>query len=515
MSNVFATLAHSQPDKIALIEDRAGNVRSRTYAELESRTNQLARVLGDHGVGPGDRMVWCGRNSMSVVEALVAAEKIGATAVPLNYRLTDEESAYIIGHCDATAAFADAEFAGRFDRIGPDLPSLRTVFVADGEPIADQVRADDLLSAASDSPLPEPVAGGATIIYTSGTTGRPKGAYRSNEDDSDSYSALLEMIGYRNDDVHVTTGPIYHSGPGAFLWIALAYGQTVVLQRNFDPEDWLRLVDTYRCTNTFSAPTPIRSICNLPAAVKDGYDRSSMRTMIANAAPWPFALKEQYVRDFPPESLWEVYGSTELGVNTVLAPEAQMRKPGSCGLPAPSVEIRLYDDKGELVEGTGPEAAGELYVRSGSTFTDYYKQHDKFEEDQRDGFQTVGDVAYRDDEGYYYICDRKKDMIISGGMNIYPAEIEAALEAHVDVYEAAVFGIPSDDWGESVHAVVVLRSGAAVDRAALEAHLRSRLAGYKVPRSFEWADELPKTGSGKILKRELRAPHWAGQSTNI
>ena len=190
-------------------------------------------------------------------------------------------------------------------------------------------------------------------------------------------------------------------------------------------------------------------ICNLPDEVKAKYDRSSIRIMIANAAPWSFALKQQYVRDFPPESLFEVYGSTELGVNTVLRPEDQLRKPGSCGKESPLVEIRLYDDDGNIVTGTGPEATGEVYVRSPSVFADYYKQHDKFEEDRRDGFQTVGDIAYRDDEGFLYICDRKKDMIISGGMNIYPAEIESALEAHPDIYEAAVFGIPSDDWGET------------------------------------------------------------------
>ena len=213
------------------------------------------------------------------------------------------------------------------------------------------------------------------------------------------------------------------------MGIGLAMGQTIVLQRKFDPVDWLRLVDTYRATTTFSAPTPIRMICNVADDVKARYDRSSMRVMIANAAPWSFALKQQYVADFPPESLFEIYGSTELGVNTVMRPEDQMRKPGSCGKEAPMVEIRLYDLDGSIVTETGPEATGELYVRSGSVFNDYYKQHDKFEEDHRDGFQTVGDIAYRDDEGFIYICDRKKDMIISGGMNIYPAEIEAALEA--------------------------------------------------------------------------------------
>ena len=174
-----------------------------------------------------------------------------------------------------------------------------------------------------------------------------------------------------------------------------------------------------------------------------------------------------------------------------------------------------YDDDGNVVTGTGPGATGELFVRSPSVFADYYKQHDKFEEDHRDGFQTVGDIAYLDDEGFIYICDRKKDMIISGGMNIYPAEIESALEQHPDVYEAAVFGIPSEEWGESVHAVVVPRPGSELDEAGVIEHARAHLARYKVPRSITWADELPKTGSGKILKRELRAPFWADRQVNV
>ena len=299
------------------------------------------------------------------------------------------------------------------------------------------------------------------------------------------------------------------------MGIALAMGQTIVVQHKFDPEDWLRLLETYRCSSTFAAPTPIRMICSLPEDVKARYDRSSMRVMIANAAPWSFALKQLYVDSFPPESLFEVYGSTELGVNTILRPEDQMRKPGSCGKEAPLVEIRLYDDEGNIVTASGPEATGELFVRSSSVFADYYKQHDKFEEDHRDGFQTVGDIAYRDDEGFLYICDRKKDMIISGGMNIYPAEIESALEQHPDIYEAAVFGIPSEEWGELVHAVVVARPGAELTEADVTAYARAHLASYKVPRSLSWIDELPKTGSGKILKRELRAPYWADRATNV
>jgi fatty-acyl-CoA synthase/long-chain acyl-CoA synthetase len=326
---------------------------------------------------------------------------------------------------------------------------------------------------------------------------------------------MLQFIGYRPDDTYITTGPLYHSGPGGFMGIALAMGQTIILQRKFDPEDWLRLVDTYRASSTFAAPTPIRMICNLPDEIKARYDRSSMRVMIANAAPWSFALKQQYLADFPAESLFEVYGSTELGVNTILRPEDQLRKPGSCGREAPMVEIRLYDDAGNVVTATGSEATGEVFVRSTAVFADYYKQHDKYEEDHRDGFQTVGDIAYRDDEGFLYICDRKKDMIISGGMNIYPSEIEAALEAHPDIFEAAVFGIPSDDWGELVHAVIVKRDGAVLDEAAVDRHARAHLASYKVPRSIAWIDELPKTGSGKILKRELRKPYWQGHTANV
>ncbi|HRE02099.1 MAG TPA: AMP-binding protein, partial [Ilumatobacteraceae bacterium] len=349
-------------------------------------------------------------------------------------------------------------------------------------------------------------------------TGKPKGALRRSNTGAASAqqgAALLALIGYSPDDVYLPTGPLYHSGPGGFLAVAQMLGQTVVLQRKFNAEDWLRLVDTYKVTSTFSAPTPIRMICALPDEVKAKYDRSSMRKMIANAAPWSFALKQMYLADFPAESLYEVYGSTELGVNCVLLPQDQLRKRGSCGQPAPLVEIKLFDDDGNEVTGTGPDHTGELFVRGPSVFNDYYKQHDKFEADQRHGYQTVGDIAYLDDEGFVYICDRKKDMIISGGMNIYPAEIEAALEAHPDIFESAVFGIPSDEWGETVHAVVVQREGAGLTEGDVVTHAKAHLAGYKVPRSITWSDELPKTGSGKVLKRELRSPFWAGHGSNV
>jgi fatty-acyl-CoA synthase/long-chain acyl-CoA synthetase len=404
-----------------------------------------------------------------------------------------------------------------FERIRAQLPKVQQYLVFDGPVPGGMTDIDALVDAASPAEpvVPEATEPGSTMIYTSGTTGKPKGALRRGNSGAAQSAALMAFIGYVPDDVYIPTGPLYHSGPGGFMGIAQALGQTVVLQRKFNPEDWLRLVQKYRVTSTFSAPTPIRMICNLPDDVKARYDVSSVKRMIANAAPWSFALKQMYLAYFPADSLFEVYGSTELGVNCVLRPEDQLRKPGSCGKPSPMVEIKLFDDDGNEVTGTGPEHTGELFVKSPSVFADYYKQHDKFMADNKHGYQTVGDIAYRDDEGYFYICDRKKDMIISGGMNIYPAEIEAALEHHPDVLEVAVFGIPSEEWGETVHAVVVVREGGSMTADEVMAFARDHLAGYKVPRSVTFIDELPKTGSGKVLKRELRSPFWAGRTSQV
>jgi acyl-CoA synthetase (AMP-forming)/AMP-acid ligase II len=523
MGDFLSLYALAQADKLAMIDDRPnGTIHSMTFAQLEAASNQTANVLVDLGVRAGDsKVVWCGQNSIGLVLMINAARKLGVTAVPLNYRLSDEEAAYVTDHSDADVVYVDAEFAPMFERIRDQLPKVRHFLVFDGAagggvPAAmTDVDALVAVAASTEPQIPEGTEAGATMIYTSGTTGKPKGALRRGSNGADQLAAMLAFIGYTPNDVYIPTGPLYHSGPGGFMGIAQALGQTTVLQRKFNPEDWLRLIEKYKVTSTFSAPTPIRMVCNLPDDVKAKYDVSSMRVMIANAAPWSFALKQMYLAYFPEDSLFEVYGSTELGVNCILRPEDQRRKPGSCGKPAPMVEVKLFDDDGNEVTDTGPEATGELFVKSPSVFNDYYKQHDKFLDDQKHGFQTVGDIAYRDDEGYLYICDRKKDMIISGGMNIYPAEIEAALEHHPDVLEAAVFGVPSEEWGESVHAVVVVREGASMTEDDVASFAREHLASYKVPRSVTWLDELPKTGSGKILKRELRAPFWAGRDSKV
>jgi acyl-CoA synthetase (AMP-forming)/AMP-acid ligase II len=503
MPDILAMHAGTQPAKLSIVDDRPGRPTvTYTFAEANERANQYAAFLVELGVTSTTKVVWCGQNSASALLVASAIRKVGGVGVPLNYRLTPEEAAYVIDNCDAEVVVVDAEFAELIELARPETPNVREVLVFDGdgslEARLDSYSIDDV----------EPVDGtvGSTMIYTSGTTGKPKGAVRPGVQNAEQTMALVRLIGYQPDDIYLTTGPLYHSGPGGFALLALSLGNTIVVQHKFDPQDWLRLVDRYKVTTTFTAPTPIRMVCTLPAEVKNAYDRSSMQRMIANAAPWTLALKKLYLADFPPESLWEVYGSTELGVDTVLGPQDHLRKPGSCGKPSPGVEIALFDEAGQQV--TEPHVKGELYVRAANLYTAYYKAEDKYRADTRGDYHTVGDVAYFDEDGYFYIADRKRDMIISGGMNIYPAEIEAALDQSPDVFEVAVIGIPSEEWGENVHAVVVPAS-AGVTAEDVIAFGREHLAGYKVPRSVSFVGELPKTGSGKVLKRELRAPYWS------
>ena len=517
MPDTLSIYAQSQPDKPGVIDDKPdGTVVRWTYAELDAQSNRVANLLMSLGAGTGRKVLWCGPNSPEVVAVMSATRKIGAVAVPLNYRLTPEEALYVINHSDAEVAYVDYEHAGMFASLRGRLDRVRHIIAVGGAAPDGMLTDADIAAASVAAPdVGEAAGSGGTMIYTSGTTGKPKGAVRAGPPDPGVLAALLNLFGYRPDDIYITSGPLYHSGPSAFMSAALLYGQTIIVQRKFDAEDWLRLVDKYQASSTFSAPALVRMICALPREVKDRYDRSSMRVMVANAAPWSYALKQQYVADFPPESLFEVYGSTELGVDTVLRPEDQTRKPGSCGQPVPGIQIRLFGDDGNVVTGTGPDHPGEVFVRSKGAFDTYYKNDASYESNSRGDFHTVGDVAYWDDEGYLYICDRKTDMIISGGMNIYPAEIEAALDQHPEIYDVAVFGIPSDEWGEVVHATVVRSPGSSLTAEEIMAFAREHLATYKVPRSVDFMDELPRTGSGKLLKRQLRAPYWAGRTAQV
>lgn len=509
--DVLAQHAMHHGHRLAIIDDRPGSPpRKLTYWEFNQYVNRIANGLIGSAIEPGAKVMWLGPNSLEVAAFGYAARKAGLVSVPLNYRLTAEEAVYVINDSDAVVIFADVGFAAFLDRLRPELHHVRDIVIfadperldSGGYPlgiVSGQIAECDWLGEAHEPVGREDAA--AVMIYTSGTTGKPKGAYRAVRPQTEQRSELLKLLDFDQDDVYLTCGPLYHSGPGVFASYAFLVGATVVVQYRFDPEDWLRLLTTYQATATFAAPTPIREILTLAPEVKVRYDTSSMRTMLANAAPWPFALKESYLEYFPADSLWEVYGATELGISTVLEPADQLRKPGSCGRAAPHVAIALFDEDGQLVEHIGE--TGELYVQAASVFDTYYKAQADYDEDHRDGWHTVGDIAYFDEEGYYYICDRKNDVIITGGMSVYPAEIEAVLEEHPGIYEAAVIGVPSKKWGESVVAVIVPADPELREEDVL-VYAGVRLAGYKKPRRIEFVSGLPKTGSNKILKRELR-----------
>jgi acyl-CoA synthetase (AMP-forming)/AMP-acid ligase II len=510
----LASLAAAAPDKTALIEDG----RRLTYAGFNALVNRCANLLIELGVRAGTKVVWCGRNSSEVIVLIAALRKCGAVGVPLNYRLSPEEAAYVVDNADAALVVFDGEQAAQLEAAARQVKSVRAWLAFRCAAADTPDWAEPLDAMAAERPDTEPVpdgadpAAGTSMFYTSGTTGKPKGVVRS-EPDPALVLGLVTEIGFEPGDVYLTTGPLYHSGPMSFMLIVQLMGGTVVVMRDFTPERWLELVEEHRVTTTFSAPTPIRRVVDLPDEVIRARDTSSLRRLIANAAPWPFELKRRYIEKIGEGSLFEVYGSTELGVDTILRPEDQLRKPGSCGRAAPGVEIALFDEDGGRVEE--PQVPGDLYVRGTATCNDYYKAERKFEDAKRGEWLTVGDIAYRDEEGFYYICDRRTDMIISGGMNIYPAEIEAVLTAHPAVADAAVFGVPSDEWGESVHAAIVLRDGAAVADEQLREFCREHLASYKTPRGYDRIAEIPRNPSGKMLKRRLRDPYWESRDTKI
>jgi acyl-CoA synthetase (AMP-forming)/AMP-acid ligase II len=349
------------------------------------------------------------------------------------------------------------------------------------------------------------------MIYTGGTTGRPKGAIRGAVDPQVTMR-FLEALDLAEPHVHLAAGPLYHSAPGSFAMTTQMFGGTVVVMKKFDPEEALRLIQTHRCTSTFMAPTLVKRIVDLPEATRARYDVSSMRVLVVAAAPCPMRVKEQAMEYFGP-ALYEFYGSTELSVNTILRPEDVLRKPGSCGRAAPGIELAILDDDGTPLPMGEP---GELYIRRyPGVFDGYYRNPQATQETQRGDWLSVGDVAYVDAEGFYYICDRKRDMIISGGVNIYPAEIEDALHRHPQVEDVAVFGVPDDEWGERVHAAVQPRSGAALTADDVIAFARRHLADYKAPREVSFHSGFPRDAAGKLIKRVLREPYWAGRASKV
>jgi acyl-CoA synthetase (AMP-forming)/AMP-acid ligase II len=505
--DLIAAQAARQPHRPALIEDE----RSLTWEQFFRTRNRLAHALAGLGLGAGQHAIVYAHNALENLVVGAALRALGAIGVPMNHRLTAEEVAYILDNADATAVFVGDAFLPMAERVRGAARVKHWITVgAERRPWAEAL--DDLLARGSEAPPPAPPAIGGSMVYTAGTTGKPKGALRRVTDPAAILPRLAALDCLDPAQVHLVAGPLYHSAPGGFALYAQMVGGTVVVMRKFDPQEALRLVERHRCTTTFMAPTLLKRIVDLPAEVRARYDVSSMRSLVIAAAPCPMRVKEQALAMFGPV-LYEFYGSTELGVNTVLRPEDVLRKPGSCGRAAPGVELAILDDDGRPV---APGTPGELFVRRyNGVFDEYYRNPAATAQTSRGEWMSVGDVAWMDDDGFVYICDRKRDMIISGGVNIYPAEIEDALHRHPAVEDAAVFGVPDPDWGERVHAAVLLRAGRDVTPGELLEFCRAHLADYKTPREVSFHDEFPRDTAGKLVKRLLREPYWAGRETRV
>jgi acyl-CoA synthetase (AMP-forming)/AMP-acid ligase II len=505
--DLIAAQAARQPHRPALIEDE----RSLTWEQFFRTRNRLAHALAGLGLGAGQHAIVYAHNALENLVVGAALRALGAIGVPMNHRLTAEEVAYILDNADATAVFVGDAFLPMAERVRGTARVKHWITVgAERRPWAEAL--DDLLARGSEAPPPAPPAIGGSMVYTAGTTGKPKGALRRVTDPAAILPRLAALDCLDPAQVHLVAGPLYHSAPGGFALYAQMVGGTVVVMRKFDPQEALRLVERHRCTTTFMAPTLLKRIVDLPAEVRARYDVSSMRSLVIAAAPCPMRVKEQALAMFGPV-LYEFYGSTELGMNTVLRPEDVLRKPGSCGRAAPGVELAILDDDGRPL---APGTPGELFVRRyNGVFDEYYRNPAATAQTSRGEWMSVGDVAWMDDDGFVYICDRKRDMIISGGVNIYPAEIEDALHRHPAVEDAAVFGVPDPDWGERVHAAVLLRAGRDVTPGELLEFCRAHLADYKTPREVSFHDEFPRDTAGKLVKRLLREPYWAGRQTRV
>ncbi|MCU1369019.1 MAG: putative fatty-acid--CoA ligase [Ilumatobacteraceae bacterium] len=523
MTALLADIVAVRGDEAAVIDERG----TTSWNQLDERVTRLVRALEDRGLRVGDSVVAMLGNQAEMIEVTLACVHGGWLMVPLNWHWVPPEVAYVLADAEAAAVIVDERWievmAGAL--VEADVPRLRSrLLVGDGPVPSGFERYEEAVAAASSDELVDPQRGGP-MFYTSGTTGWPKGVRSALSAIGGPPEVLLLIahtmaptIGVTPGDriVQLVCGPLYHSAQWAFGVFALCCGATVVLQHRFDPAGVLELIDEHGVTNLHLVPTQMIRLLELPDDVRHGFDGSSLVQIIHGAAPCSPSVKRRMIEWVGPV-ISEYYGGTEGGFLSLINAEEWLAKPGSVGRPLTVVEILVLGPEGEVL---APGETGEVWFRSllGSDF-EYHNAPDKTASAHRSGgLGTLGDVGYLDADGYLFLSDRKIDMIVSGGVNIYPAEIEAVLTDHRAVADAAVFGIPDDEMGEAVHAALALRHGHVWSDALADditAFSRERLAGYKVPRTFEIHADLPRSEAGKLSKRTLRDPHWAGQDRAI
>jgi long-chain acyl-CoA synthetase len=509
----------SKPDTGSLFLGITSGDRRRTHTEVADRAARIAGGLHRLGVKQGDSVCILMRNDIAFIEAAYGAMRLGAYGVPVNWHFKPEEINYILRDSGASVLIGHADLLHQLRQAIPVGVTVLSV-TAPPEILAtykinrDQLATPDFAAdfdawlgqqAPYDGPVvPQP----SNMIYTSGTTGNPKGVRRNAP--TPQQIAVAERLrahiyGLKPDVRTLVPGPLYHSAPNSFGLRAGRMGGALVLMPRFDAEEFLRLVEADRIDTIFMVPTMFVRLTKLPESVRAKYDMSSLRHVVHAAAPCPADVKRDMLDWWGPV-ISEYYGSTEASALTYATAADAMKKPGTVGKIIDGVELRFLGEHGEVL----PQGEiGEIYSRTSDTpdFT-YHNKPEKRAEIERDGFITSGDVGYIDADGYVFICDRKRDMVISGGVNIYPAEIEAVLQAVPGVHDCAVFGIPDAEFGEALMAVVEPQPGVTLQVADIRAQLKASLADYKVPKHVEIQSSLPREDSGKIFKRRLRDPYW-------